>query len=56
MWVASCRTVPSWRGSDNIPAVLGTGDITDRVRSGQQISVDGTAGVVTIVGGDGDDN
>ncbi len=40
----------------NIPAVLGTGDITDRVQSGQQISVDGTAGVVTIVGGDGDDN
>ena len=40
----------------NIPAVLGTGDITDRIQSGQMISVDGTAGVVTIVGGAGGDN
>ena len=38
----------------DIPAVLGTGDITDRVRSGQRISVDGTAGVVTILDGPGE--
>ena len=33
----------------DIPAVLGTGDITDRIQSGQRISVDGTAGVVTVI-------
>jgi rifampicin phosphotransferase len=38
----------------NIPAVLGTGDITDRIRSGQWISVDGTAGIVTILRDDVD--
>ena len=32
-----------------IPAVLGTGNITQRVKSGQTISVDGDAGVVTIL-------
>jgi pyruvate,water dikinase len=32
-----------------IPAVLGTGTATKRLRSGQTITVDGTAGVVTIV-------
>ncbi|MEE8399899.1 MAG: PEP/pyruvate-binding domain-containing protein [Desulfobacterales bacterium] len=31
-----------------IPAVLGTGDITKRVVSGQQISIDGSRGIVTI--------
>lgn len=31
-----------------IPAVLGTGNITRRVRSGQRITVDGSAGVVTL--------
>ena len=40
----------------DIPAVLGTGDITDRIESGQRISVDGTAGVVTIVDDAGADN
>jgi pyruvate,water dikinase len=33
----------------HIPAVLGTGVATERVRSGQRITVDGDAGVVTIV-------
>ena len=31
-----------------IPAVLGLGDITKRVRSGQRITVDGDSGTVTI--------
>lgn len=31
-----------------IPAVLGTGVATERVRSGQQITVDGESGVVTL--------
>jgi phosphohistidine swiveling domain-containing protein len=38
----------------DIPAVLGTGDITDRIQSGQRISVDGTKGVVTILGDSAD--
>jgi pyruvate,water dikinase len=33
----------------HIPAVLGTGVATERVRSGQRITVDGDAGVVTIL-------
>jgi pyruvate,water dikinase len=32
----------------HIPAVLGTGVATERVRSGQHITADGDAGVVTI--------
>jgi phosphohistidine swiveling domain-containing protein len=32
-----------------IPAVLGTGVATQRIRSGQTITVDGSAGVVTLV-------
>jgi pyruvate,water dikinase len=32
----------------HIPAVLGTGVATERLRSGQRITVDGDAGVVTI--------
>jgi pyruvate,water dikinase len=31
-----------------IPAVLGTGVATKRIRSGQVITVDGSAGVVTL--------
>ena len=31
-----------------IPAVVGTGDITHRVRTGQPITVDGTAGTITV--------
>ena len=31
-----------------IPAVLGTGNITRRIVSGQRITVDGDAGIVTI--------
>ena len=31
-----------------IPAVVGTGNVTQRVASGQEISVDGDAGVVTL--------
>lgn len=31
-----------------IPAVLGTGVATDRIRSGQVVTVDGSAGVVTL--------
>jgi pyruvate,water dikinase len=34
-----------------IPAVLGTGVATRRIRSGQRITVDGDAGVVTLVEG-----
>jgi pyruvate,water dikinase len=33
----------------HIPAVLGTGVATERLRSGQRVAVDGDAGVVTIV-------
>ena len=33
-----------------IPAVLGTGNVTQRVVSGQRIAVDGDAGTVTIIG------
>jgi len=32
----------------HIPAVLGTGVATERVRSGQHITADGDGGVVTI--------
>jgi pyruvate,water dikinase len=35
-----------------IPAVLGTGVATRRIRSGQTITVDGTEGIVIIGGGD----
>jgi pyruvate,water dikinase len=35
-----------------IPAVLGTGAATKRIRSGQMITVDGSAGVVTLSKGD----
>ena len=31
-----------------IPAVMGTGNVTERIVSGQQITVDGDAGTVTI--------
>ncbi len=34
-----------------IPAVLGTGVATQRIRSGQVITVDGDAGVVTLAEG-----
>jgi phosphoenolpyruvate synthase/pyruvate phosphate dikinase len=40
----------------DIPAVLGTGVATQRIRSGQRIRVDGDAGTVTLLdasGGDG---
>ena len=33
----------------DIPAVLSTGDITQRIVSGQKIAVDGDNGVVTIL-------
>jgi pyruvate,water dikinase len=33
-----------------VPAVLGTGVATERIRSGQQVTVDGDAGVVTLGG------
>ncbi|MYD99071.1 MAG: hypothetical protein F4X98_17000 [Gammaproteobacteria bacterium] len=33
-----------------IPAVLGIGDVTQRVKSGQRIAVDGDRGTVTILG------
>jgi phosphoenolpyruvate synthase/pyruvate phosphate dikinase len=36
-----------------IPAVLGTGVATKRIRSGQLISVDGSAGVVTLTKDEG---
>jgi pyruvate,water dikinase len=32
-----------------IPAVMGTGVATNRIRSGQRITVDGTAGTVTLL-------
>jgi pyruvate,water dikinase len=32
-----------------IPAVLGTGAATRRVRSGERITVDGSTGVVTLL-------
>jgi pyruvate,water dikinase len=36
-----------------IPAVLGTGSATARVRTGQQVRVDGDAGTVTLLDDDG---
>jgi phosphoenolpyruvate synthase/pyruvate phosphate dikinase len=33
-----------------VPAVLGTGVATQRIRSGQSITVDGSGGVVTLSG------
>lgn len=36
-----------------IPAVMGTGNITQRIVSGQQILVDGNRGIVTILGSKG---
>jgi pyruvate,water dikinase len=35
----------------HIPAVLGTGVATERIRSGQQVTVDGDGGVVTVCAG-----
>jgi pyruvate,water dikinase len=35
-----------------IPAVLGTGVATKRIRSGQVVTVDGTSGLVTMANGD----
>jgi phosphohistidine swiveling domain-containing protein len=37
-----------------IPAVLGTGSATRRIRSGQIVTVDGTAGTVTLSGNGGE--
>jgi pyruvate,water dikinase len=34
----------------HIPAVLGTGEATERIRSGQTVTVDGDAGTVTLLG------
>jgi pyruvate,water dikinase len=36
-----------------LPAVVGTGTATARIRTGQQLRVDGSTGVVTILDGDG---
>jgi pyruvate,water dikinase len=36
-----------------LPAVVGTGTATSRIRTGQTLRVDGSTGVVTIVGADG---
>jgi pyruvate,water dikinase len=33
-----------------IPAVMGTGNATQRIASGQEITVDGAAGTVTLIG------
>jgi pyruvate,water dikinase len=32
-----------------IPAVVGTGIVTQRLKSGQEVRVDGDAGIVTIL-------
>jgi rifampicin phosphotransferase len=37
----------------DIPAVLGTGVATSRIRSGQTVRVDGDAGTVTLLDGPG---
>jgi len=36
-----------------LPAVVGTGRATAQIRTGQRIRVDGSAGTVTILDGDG---
>jgi pyruvate, water dikinase len=36
-----------------LPAVVGTGRATARIKTGQRIRVDGTAGTVTVLDGDG---
>ena len=36
-----------------LPAVVGTGTATSRIRTGQMLRVDGTSGVVTIVDSNG---
>ena len=35
-----------------LPAVVGTGRATSTIHTGQMIRVDGTAGVVTVIGED----
>jgi phosphoenolpyruvate synthase/pyruvate phosphate dikinase len=40
----------------DIPAVLGTGVATQRIRSGQRIRVDGEAGTVTLLDAKGEDH
>jgi pyruvate,water dikinase len=47
MWAGRSATVRSWR-EYGIPAVLGTGSATKRIHSDQVITVDGSAGVVTL--------
>jgi rifampicin phosphotransferase len=37
-----------------IPAVLGTGVATHRIQSGQNVRVDGDAGTVTLMDGEGE--
>lgn len=32
-----------------IPAVLGTGDITRRITSGQRVTLNGVTGIVTLI-------
>ena len=36
-----------------LPAVVGTGNGTSRIRTGQRIRVDGNTGIVTILDKDG---
>ena len=33
-----------------VPAVMGTGSATQRIVSGQEITIDGSAGMVTLLG------
>jgi pyruvate,water dikinase len=37
-----------------LPAVVGTGRATAQIKTGDVVRVDGTAGVVTVIDGDGD--
>jgi phosphoenolpyruvate-protein kinase (PTS system EI component) len=36
-----------------LPAVVGTGRATAQIKTGQRLRVDGTAGTVTVLDGDG---
>ena len=48
MSAARSATAPSSLAGTGVPAVLGTGVATRRIHSGDVITVDGSAGVVTL--------
>ena len=49
MWARPSPTPPSSRHELGIPAVVGCGDATARLRTGDRVLVDGGAGTVTVM-------